>query len=59
MSLKIKRLSYAQIGKIADQFLSIHHPSLSLPIPIEEIAEGKLNLEIIPAMKIKEEYDVD
>jgi len=59
MSLKLKRLSYKQIGSIADQFLSSYHPSLSLPIPIEEIAEAKLNLEIVPAMKIKEDFDVD
>ncbi len=59
MSLKVKHLSYRQIGLMADQFLSTHHPSLSLPIPIEEIAEAKLNLKIIPAMKIKEQFDVD
>lgn len=59
MSLTIGRLSYKRIGEIANQFLSNYHPSLSLPIPIEEIAEQKLNLKIREQMNLKKNYDVD
>lgn len=59
MSLPIQRLSYKRIGEIANQFLAKYHPRFSLPIPIEEIAEQKLNLRIHEQMNLKKDYDVD
>lgn len=59
MILQIQRLSYQRIGQIADKFLSRYHPKLSLPIPIEEIAEQKLNLKIVQEMNLKKDYDID
>lgn len=59
MSLAIQRLSYKRIGDISDKFLKKYHPSLSLPIPIEEIAEQKLGLTILQEMDLKKNYDVD
>jgi len=41
MNFHLKRLSYQSIGQLADDFLSQYYPRLSLPIPIEEIAEKK------------------
>lgn len=59
MKLNLARLSDVKIGEIAAKFLDQYHPDLSLPIPIEEIAEAKLNLEIIPVKTLKQEFDVD
>jgi len=59
MSLQLQHLSYQRIGQIADEFLEKHHPKLLLPIPIEDIAEQKLNLKIIQEMNLKKNYDVD
>lgn len=59
MSLTPIRLSYSKIGEIANQFLADYHPSLELPIPIEEIAESKLGLTITQEMNLKKDYDVD
>lgn len=59
MSLQIKHLSYQKIGQISDEFLAKYHPKLSLPIPIEEIAENKLHLKILEEMDLKKNYDVD
>lgn len=59
MNIAPRRLSYDKIGEIAYSFLSSYHPSLSLPIPIEEIAESKFNIEIVPVMTMKEEFDAD
>lgn len=59
MSIILQRLSYKRIGEAANQFLSNYHPRLSLPIPIEEIAEQKLNLRIHEQMNLKKDYDVD
>lgn len=59
MTITLQRLSYKRIGEIANQFLSNYHSNLSLPIPIEEIAEQKLNLKIYEQMNLKKNYDVD
>lgn len=59
MSIALQRLSYKRIGEAAKRFLNNYHPRLSLPIPIEEIAEQKLNLRIREQMNLKKDYDVD
>jgi len=59
MKLNLPRLSYLNIGKRAEIFLAEYHSSLSLPIPIEEIAELKLGLSIIPIKRLKKDFDVD
>lgn len=59
MSITLQRLSYKRIGEIANQFLTNYYPHLSLPIPIEKIAEQKLNLKIHEQMNLKKDYDVD
>ena len=59
MSFVTKVLSYKQIGEKAENFLSKYHPSLTLPIPIEEIAESQFNIEIVPVIGVKREYDVE
>ena len=59
MRLPIKRLSYRDIGQKAREFLQTYHPDLSLPIPIEEIAESKLSLNITQEQNLKKDYDID
>lgn len=59
MSLQLQHLSYQRLGEIAEEFLKRYHPKLILPIPIENIAEQKLNLKIIQEMNLKKSYDVD
>lgn len=59
MKLKLEKLSYIKIGEIATSFLSQYHPDFSLPIPIEEIAEQQIDLEIIPIKNLRTLSDVD
>ena len=59
MKLNLPRLSDGKIGEIAQKFLEKNHPTFKLPIPIEEIAESKLDIEIIPVKRLKKDYDVD
>lgn len=56
---QIRRLSYRDIEQITNSFLGKFHPQKTLPIPIEEIAESELELEIVPVSGMKREYDVD
>lgn len=40
-------------------FLQVHHPALSLPIPVDEIVEFCLQLDIKPAKGLRERLRVD
>ena len=40
-------LSYDDLRRQADQFLAQHHPTGTLPIPIEEIIELRLGIQIV------------
>ncbi|HUT35272.1 MAG TPA: ImmA/IrrE family metallo-endopeptidase [Planctomycetota bacterium] len=44
----IAYLSYEHLRERAAAFLAQHHPSGTIPVPIEEIAEAKLGLDIVP-----------
>ncbi len=59
MSFTTKPISYRKIGELAEDFLSKYHPSFSLSVPIEEIAESKLDIQIVPVVGIKKDYDMD
>lgn len=43
-----ERLYYDDIAGIAERFLEEHHPQGTPPVPIEEIVEFDLGLEILP-----------
>jgi Zn-dependent peptidase ImmA (M78 family) len=58
-SFAIDRLSYKKLGEIADRFLLEFYPSRIPPVPIEEIAESKLNIEIVPIKRLKTDFDVE
>jgi Zn-dependent peptidase ImmA (M78 family) len=51
-------LNYAQIRNLADRFLRQHHPSGSLPVPIEEIVESKLGINIVPLAGLQQGFDI-
>lgn len=56
---RIKFIQKGEIERIADDFLKQHHSSMSLPIPIEDIAELSLGLRIIPIHNLKNDFGVD
>lgn len=59
MGLGLQRLSYEGLRQIAEGFLASHHPSRSLPVPIEQIAEGKFGITIIPIPNLQRDFDID
>lgn len=52
-------LSISQAKRKAATFLERHHPSGSIPIPIEWIVEKSLKLEIIPVPLLRSTYGMD
>lgn len=52
-------LKLSDVIKAATNFLNSYHPSLSLPIPIEEIAEHKMNINLFVIPNIKSLLGID
>lgn len=55
----IPYISYDELRKYADDFLNRYNPDDNLPIPIEEIIEFQLKLNIIPIKELKNVHDID
>lgn len=52
-------LPYESLRGIADRFLKEHHPSGEIPIPVEEVVEFKLELDIVPVPGLQDEFDIE
>ncbi len=46
-----------QINSDAESFLSIHNPSETIPVPIEEIIEFQLQIDVIPVPGLKDGFE--
>jgi Zn-dependent peptidase ImmA (M78 family) len=56
--IRVPRLSYEQIRAQADNFLAQYNPSKKIPVPIEEIVEFSLCLNIIPLPDLQKTFDI-
>lgn len=56
--ISVSRLSYEQIRAQADNFLARYNPSKKIPVPIEEIVEFSLGLNIIPLPDLQKTFDI-
>lgn len=52
-------LRYADVAHATDKFLKTYHSSLTLPIPIEEIVELKMNIAVVAVPGIKSLLGID
>lgn len=52
-------LKFSDVLKAANNFLSSYHPSSSLPIPIEEIVEHKMDVSLFAIPNIKSLLGID
>ena len=59
MSFSPKVLSYEDLRREAEGFLSDYHSSLEIPTPIEEIVEFDLGMDVVPIPGLKAEIGVD
>ena len=55
--IPVPHLSYEQIRTKADSFLAQYNPGKKIPVPIEEIVEFSLGLNIIPLPDLQKTYD--
>jgi len=53
------RLSYEEVRSGAEAFLRQYHPDRTLPVPIEEIVESQLKLDIVPAPNLHQLLEID
>jgi hypothetical protein len=51
--------NYEEIRKIANGFLAEYHPSGGIPVPIEDIVEFQLKLDIIPIPGLRKLIETD
>jgi Zn-dependent peptidase ImmA (M78 family) len=56
--IPVPHLSYEQIRTKADSFLAQYNPSEKIPVPIEEIVEFSLGLNIIPLPDLQKTFDI-
>ena len=56
--IKAPYLSADDIRRIAAEFLGSYHPDRSIPIPIEDIVERGLRLDIVPTPGLRDAIDV-
>lgn len=59
MKLKIPYLTYSDIGVKAQAFLSQYHPTFDIPIPIEEIIDLKIGLNIFPFPRLFKDHGLN
>jgi len=57
--LKVPQYSYGRLCRLAAEFLGKCNPQDTIPVPIEEIAEVSLGLNIIPIPGLQRAFDVD
>ena len=57
-SVDVPHLSYERIRVFAEQFLAAHHSSGTIPVPIEQIVEFKLHLDIVPLPGLEDAFSV-
>lgn len=57
--LNIPDRSYRELREIAEKFLAEHHPTGVIPVPVEEIIEFQLGIDIIPMEGLRRSFDID
>jgi hypothetical protein len=58
-NIEYPRYSHEDIARIAASFLSEHHPSETIPAPIEKIVDNSLKIDIVPIPGMHKAFDTD
>jgi len=57
--IEVPYIGYERIRASADEFLARYHPSRTVPIPIEEIVEFALKINIVPIPGLQKTLETD
>ena len=57
--MKIEYLNYEAIRSSANSFLEKYHPEKTIPVPIEDIIEFDLHIDIVPISGYRKYLDID
>lgn len=57
--IRVPWLSYEDVRGIADRFLAQHHPAGTIPVPMDEIVEFGLGINIIPLPGLRDDHGID
>lgn len=57
--MRTAALSYDDLRAKADEFLRQHHPTGTVPVPIEQIVEFGFGINIIPLPGLHHDHDID
>ncbi len=57
--IKVERLTYGRIGELAEAFLNKNHPTRKIPVPLEEIIDVKLGIQIDPVLGLTRAFSSD
>jgi Zn-dependent peptidase ImmA (M78 family) len=55
----VKDLSNEDPRALAERFLQQHHPSETVPVPIEEIVDLKLRIDIVPLPSLQRSFEIE
>ena len=58
MAFKAPYLSKEELRQRAERFLADHHPSRTIPVPIEFIVESRFAMDIVQVPGLQAEFDV-
>ena len=59
LGIPIPHLNYEQIRCKAEDFLAKYYPSGSIPVPIEDIVDLKMGINIYPIVGLKSAFEID
>jgi len=59
VKLNIPFLNYSDINQKVDSFFKQYHPSIEIPVPIEEIIELKIGLNIFPYPRLFKDHSLN
>lgn len=59
MNLEIPHLTYSDIGQKAKTFLLQYHPTFEIPIPIEDIIDVGMGLNIFPFPRLYKDFGLN
>ena len=58
-NIEIPYFFYEDVCNYANDFLNKYHPSRKIPIPVEEIAEFQMGINVIPLPGLHRVLEVD